>query len=1118
MLCPAAWSASMIVTACYYDDDGNGGYTPVSFAIESPNRSHGIRVISKSVVKVGDDVTITGAQSTENGEPVIQATSVIVNSSDNTVPSPLGMSNLVSGSSIGLNNMGILTRLWGKVTESVDTGNYSGYFYIDDGSHCDDGSGIIGIKCRPAASAIGKSPDPLPAKGDFVYLTGIMGAQANSPYFWTQSITTACSDANSTTMIPWREFQFGTSTDAWGFSHLFTTDMTGIASPAADTEYSVSTTDTSTCITVTGVGKTWGGYCDVGSIGSFQGQMRFYGGETINLTYSFKSSGRSLTAIYLQYNTGERITIANGSTLIGDGLTHTLSFAMPSSSIGKTLSSLVVNLQNPRLGSTTLCLMDFEIIRDPSISTRIDADTILATPPVHNARVGMVNGAMAMIVDGMPISGLGWTCIINQNVSDQTISDMVSGTGFKCARLVFTLGESCIKPAFYPPTWLGPNLFDWTYLDQQMGRILTANPQTKVILLVDLDGALWWTKLHPDAAGMQANIGIPDYLSPEWERDSRDAIRQMVAHIQSSSYAGAVIGYELFNGSTLDCGFEVNDSTPRALARFRATLQSKYGTVAALQAAWGDPTVTFDNATPEPFFTAAHPYDLYNDLWSFLPEPSARPRYQDSVAFRNHVYQRVILDFARNIKEATQGRAIVGARTGTFMGDLTWKWDYGYQEMFPINELLASSDFDVFEVQESYYGRTDDGLTGSGVPETIPQGLAAHNKLIVIQNDWRTHTGPDFSSGATANMAQTVQVQRRVLANSLVLGMSPYLWQMSWYYNIGDKLPDGTYPRDLTLVNEFKKMDDISRKSLYTDRSSGAKVAFVFDVNYKKYFGYNSDPYYHTPSKGGALFDSLKTTWARAGVPFDMIFLDDLNTSMPYKVYVFVHTVGITDTQMNLINSVVKRNGNVAIFLWADGLTDGWRRNPARMSTLTGMNIQMLNTSRRWEMTPTSWAITNLGVNSGYLMGTLNNYYGGVSSGMPFYPTFTVNDAAANSIALYKNTTDVGIAKKSFANWTSIYAGTANIVPALLRYAVDLAGVHRYTSTEDICYISNSFIGLHPQTTGNITVTLPSSSALYDLFNDLELPAGTSFSIPVTQGSTYLYYRGTKAQWQALGQ
>jgi|GEM_PF-2909692 len=195
----------MVVSAEFRDS-----YGPVSFAIEDPGRMCGIRVISNTAVNPGDIVDITNANlTTIGGERLIDAVSGQVNvySGGGTAPKPFAVSGRSSGGgafgmqgalvstapdimSSGLNSVGLLVRIWGKVTYVRNTGNYGSYFYVDDGSGLNDGSGIAGIKCRPSGS--GAIPDALPVKDSYVVVTGVMGVHrgfgVNARYIWTTSV------------------------------------------------------------------------------------------------------------------------------------------------------------------------------------------------------------------------------------------------------------------------------------------------------------------------------------------------------------------------------------------------------------------------------------------------------------------------------------------------------------------------------------------------------------------------------------------------------------------------------------------------------------------------------------------------------------------------------------------------------------------------------------------------------------------------------------------------------------------------------------------------------------------------------------------------------------------
>jgi hypothetical protein len=69
----------------------------------------------------------------------------------------------------GVNNIGLLIKTWGKVT-FVDPANK--YFYINDGSNRQDGSGQIGLRIDCDNLAPGNTITP-PAVNTYVMVTGI---------------------------------------------------------------------------------------------------------------------------------------------------------------------------------------------------------------------------------------------------------------------------------------------------------------------------------------------------------------------------------------------------------------------------------------------------------------------------------------------------------------------------------------------------------------------------------------------------------------------------------------------------------------------------------------------------------------------------------------------------------------------------------------------------------------------------------------------------------------------------------------------------------------------------------------------------------------------------------
>jgi len=151
------------------------------FYIQEPSRCNGIRVADSgmaSALSPGDVVTIyDGDITTVDGERVINSYYTEYISSE-TPPGTLGLNNKALGGGsynvftsgpvggFGLNNVGLLTRAWGKIT-GVDYG----YFYIDDGSGTTDGGTTTGIR----VVGLDGYQTYTPSEGDYVALTGISG-------------------------------------------------------------------------------------------------------------------------------------------------------------------------------------------------------------------------------------------------------------------------------------------------------------------------------------------------------------------------------------------------------------------------------------------------------------------------------------------------------------------------------------------------------------------------------------------------------------------------------------------------------------------------------------------------------------------------------------------------------------------------------------------------------------------------------------------------------------------------------------------------------------------------------------------------------------------------------
>lgn len=141
--------------------DGSG-------CIQNPDRLWGIRATNLGAFVPGDRISVTGTIRSEDGDCWMLVDHA-------TLVDHPGTLTALSASAKSLNSspspVGILSRAWGVVTEADPLG---GWYYVDDGSGCIDGSGRAGLKIRCDGS-------PILQEGTFAVLEGVLGVSGNVP-------------------------------------------------------------------------------------------------------------------------------------------------------------------------------------------------------------------------------------------------------------------------------------------------------------------------------------------------------------------------------------------------------------------------------------------------------------------------------------------------------------------------------------------------------------------------------------------------------------------------------------------------------------------------------------------------------------------------------------------------------------------------------------------------------------------------------------------------------------------------------------------------------------------------------------------------------------------------
>ncbi|MDH7601858.1 MAG: glycoside hydrolase family 20 zincin-like fold domain-containing protein [Armatimonadota bacterium] len=177
----------------------NGAYIQ-----EAGGRSCGLKLQTSASLTLNQPVSVLGRMRTAGDERYLEALMVIPRtSSDKIKPvalrlrdlggGPFGLqpavweyrktrSGVVLAPAEGLNNLGLRVRAAGRVTAQG-----SDYFYLDDGSGCDDGSGMRGV--RVICGTFTK-----PAVGSFVVVTGVSSSYYDRGHAWRAIVVTLPQD------------------------------------------------------------------------------------------------------------------------------------------------------------------------------------------------------------------------------------------------------------------------------------------------------------------------------------------------------------------------------------------------------------------------------------------------------------------------------------------------------------------------------------------------------------------------------------------------------------------------------------------------------------------------------------------------------------------------------------------------------------------------------------------------------------------------------------------------------------------------------------------------------------------------------------------------------------
>ncbi len=690
----------------------------------------------------------------------------------------------------------------------------------------------------------------------------------------------------------------------------------------------------------------------------------------------------------------------------------------------------------------------------------------------------------------------------------------------------------------------------WQETLDQIQLILDLAPDARFWLRCNCSPPKRWVEKFPDELLLNAygrRYTEPSLASDRYDQQVGRFIDHFVGYCERQPWADRVIGYLVYplgEGTTqLTCEGYLFDQSPAMLHGFQTYLQQRYGTDAALQQAWQRPDLTLATATvpnDADFRRRGQPqqgrFGSLSDNFSVhrashrlhWPDPAEMAAERDYCLYMRQLTGRNFRTLLQAVKrqaprklagmdafkQAMLGWPLMARHAGDYVA-----YDGAMHPVsgaFAMAELLDLPELDVVATPHDYLHR------GMGFPyegEGIGDAVVIRGKMMFMEEDQRTyclptagerwnmlHPGPEIAAGLWRNFA-----------TSLTRGHNTYPMDVMGR-------PSFFSGADVQAV--LRERGRVQREALAWQRQEVPAIVMVIDdagvIDEDFTIGYQNL----------AVIQQRQSGLARCGVPYRLHLLEDLardNFPACHKVFLFPNLFRLTPERQALIRAKVFRDGNVAIFGPATGITDGVCRRADLASELLGipLNLVLQESPRRVTVDRFDHPLTanlprRLDYGDSYVYGPL---LAPACAAFPDGPPPHPDVRRLGGIQWPAALDGPGLVVREFGKGASgngtpgprgsddyavVFTAAVPLPAELLRAFAVFSGTHVYSdSDDDLIFADSSLLGIHSMRPGQRTFHLPRPTTVWDLIENREVSDGTaSLTLQLEAPSTHLFRLG----------
>ena len=637
-----------------------------------------------------------------------------------------------------------------------------------------------------------------------------------------------------------------------------------------------------------------------------------------------------------------------------------------------------------------------------------NARTTLAARMQSTAAVKKIDGRVRLVVDGKLIPPVFYVAPF-LHPQDSQVADF-RDAGVHTYLVPIMLGKGIYGDK---GVWTGPDTYDFSAVESTLMRFLRVDPKGMLIVYLgtdpyrdwgrdhpgdvcrDQDGKMAVADLHPAAWGRDPGPGeryAPSLYSRALRADTAEAIQALVRHVRTLPAGKAVIGWqicgeadgEFFQWASSEAGnVHLADYSDAAVSAFRTWLGDRYhGDVGALQAAWRDPTVSFDSATI--------PSGARRLAAGFFLDPARDQPLVDYNRFCNEGIVDTVTGFASVVKREAGGPVVVG----TYYPDAAGPADS--QCHLALGRLIQSPDLD-FVAAPAGYGVRAPGQPGECY--SIWGSINLHGKLFVDEQDWRSWLSPPTSAASDRELGRVESAGAHNAIVRRASGMMLAFGDGTWWYDM-----DGGWFHDRGIMAGIAEAASAFRRDLQATGTSHADMAVFVDEDSLDYLATGVANQFRIDSILSQIV-ALNTS----GTPYHLYLLSDLtrNDFPDYRAYVFLNAYHLSDAQRAALLSL-RRDRKLLVFVHAPGVV-GAADPASEIRSLTGIGVQGV---------PGDTLLCPIPLRSGNLLLTGVTAVMGASSARG--PAYSVKDSDAMPLASY-TTGQTAVAARDFGAWKSVF-------------------------------------------------------------------------------------------------